>query len=516
MTFARPLRLAIALALALPGAAAAVPLPTPEQMATPEERRAMVRLFEMITGARGANRDLLPELDGLLAEARTPSGYRGVLQGMRAEILIERRRWDEARKAVEESIRLLPGYSTPLYLGAFFENYSDRPAVATDYFLRAAAIDPQVARDFDDWHIGSLVGRLRGERDNRRLSLLAGRLFEIGWRGNDLRLRSSLARHLIRDLIARGDLARARALVPQLILPADARALLVENRYRALWRDIEDWTGPQQRRQWQLYLAETRGRWEASHDPSQAREHSQALIAAGHDDALIAALLPRLTGRLERVRDYDLIWTVSALASALGHRGRWADVERVYANALATWPLGSDANALNLAANRPQYLLWNGEAARALVAIDAAIADVPRWGGQASGVALANMHAIRACILHVLGRRDEALAVLAMSTATAPIEALAGAFLCLERPDSLRTILLAALAAEPSRAEVLDYLQPNGRAPLQSPLGLALHARQQAMRSDPALLAAVRAHGRILPYATNAGAPPDPAAAAAP
>ncbi|MEA3014385.1 MAG: hypothetical protein QOD42_2930 [Sphingomonadales bacterium] len=513
MTIARPLRLAaIALALALPGAAAAAPLPTPEQMATPEERRSMMRLLEIVTGAREAGRDPLPALDGLLAEARAPSLYRGVLQGMRAEILVERRRWGEARDAIEESIRLLPGYSAPLYAATLIENYSDRPAAATDYFLRAAAIDPQIARDFGDWHIRSLVERLRGERDRRRLSLLAGRLFEVGWRGDDIGLRSSLASDLIRDLVARGDLARARTLVPQLILPADARALLVEHRYRALWPDIEAWTGPRQRRQWRLYLAETRGRWEASHDSSRALDHFHALVAAGHDDALIAELLPRLTGPLDPAGDYDLIWTVPALAGALGHRGRWADVERLYADTLGTWPLGSDANALNLAANRPKSLLWNGEAARALVAIDAAIADAPRWGGQASGAALATMYSIRACILHVLGRRDEALAVLASSTAGAPIEALAETFLCLERPDSLRTILLEALAVEGTRAEVLAYLQPSGVAPTRSPLGLAHHARHQAMRRDPALLAAVRAYGRILPYALNAGAPPDPAA----
>lgn len=509
----RPLRLAaIVLVLALPAAAAAAPFPTPEQMATPEERRAMMRLLEIVTGARAANRDPLPLLDRLLAEARTPTAYRGVLQGMRAELLSERDRTSEARDAIEESIRLLPGYSTPLFAGTLIETYGDRPSAAADYFLRAAAIDPQVAREFDDWPIRSLVGRLRGQHDERRLFLLAGRLFEVGWRGNDLRLRSSLARDLIRDLLTRGEIARARTIIPQLILAADARALLIEHRYRALWPDIEAWTGPQQRRQWQLYLAEARGRWEASHDPGRAADHVQALVAAGHNDSLIADLLPRLTGPLDRGRDYDLVWTVSPLAGALGRRGRWADVERVFANTLAAWPLGLDANALNVAANRPKYLLWNGEAARALVAIDAAIADVPRWEGQASGAALATMHSVRACILHVLGRREEALAVLATSVTGASIEALAETYLCLERPESLRTILIEALNSEATRAEVLDYLQPSGTAPIQSPLGLAHHARHQAMRGDPALLAAARAYGRILPYALNAGAPPDPAA----
>jgi hypothetical protein len=512
MKCSRPLRLAaIALALALPAAVAAAQLPGPEQAATPEERRAIARLIDIVSSASLAHRDPLPELDRLLAQARTPTAYRGVLQTIRAQLLFDARRSDEARDAIEESIRLLPGQSAPLELAALIETYGDRPSAATDYLLRAAAIDPQSVRAFDDWHVRSLVQRLRGQRDERLLFLLADKLFEIGWRGTDIGLRSSLARDLIRARVAQGDLARARAIIPHLVVPADARALLIENRYRALWPDIEAWTGPQQRRQWQLYLAETRGRWEASHDPGRARDHVLALVAAGHDDSLIAELLPRLTGPLDRFRDYSLVWTVSPLAGALGRRGRWADVERVFLHTLRIWPLGMDANALNVAANRPKHLLWNGEAARALVAIDAAIADVPHWEGQASGAALAAMHSVRACILHVLGRGDEALAVLATSVSAASIDSLAEAYLCLKRPDSLRTILLEALNNEATRAEVLDYLQPSGTAPIQSPLGLAHHARHQAMRRDPALLAAVRAHGRILPYALNAGAPPDPA-----
>jgi hypothetical protein len=515
MNCSRPLRLAaiaLALALALPAAAAAAQLPTPGQMATPEGRRAVVRLIEIVGAAHDANRDPLPELDRLLAEERTPTVYRGLLQGIRAQLLFDANRSGEARDAIEESIRLLPGQSGPLHLAALIETYGDRPSAATDYLLRAAAIDPQSVRDYDDWHLRSLVVRLRGRRDDRRLFLLADTLFEVGWRGDDIRLRSSLARDLIRARVAQGDIERARALVSHLIVPADARALLIENRYRALWPDIEAWAGPQQRRQWQLFLAEMRGRWEASNDPGRALGHFQALAWAGHDKALIAELLPRLTGTLDALADYELIWTVPLLAGALGRQGRWADVERVFANALGTWPLGSDANALNVAANRPKYLLWNGEAARALVAIDAAIADVPRWSGQASGGALATMRSVRACILHVLGRGDEAMLVLASSVADAPLEALAETLLCLERPASLRTVLIEGLDSEATRDEVLAYLQPSGLAPIQSPLGLAHHARHEAMRRDPAVLAAVRAHGRILPYARNAGAPPDPAA----
>lgn len=517
-TFFRALQLrtaALGLALLLtaaPARAMAEPLPDPTQIATPRERAAVERLFAFLTASTEVRANPLAALEVLLQNLPEPTPLRGFAQYLRAGALLHEDRGREARAAIEESIRLLPSYSGPLLLAAHMEAFGDRPASGADYFLRAAELDPENARNFGDFELSALVGRLRQHNEDRRLLRLAERLFEIGWQGEDLGLRSGLARDLIRARMRSGDIAGARTALPNLIVPGHARGLLLETEYQAFWPAIEEWAGPLQRRQWRIYLSEVGARWRASRDPRYAAPYARALAEAGHDQTLIREMLPILMGPLDEERDYFLVWTVSPVADALARLGRWDEADALFARTLETWPLGSDANALNLAANRARLRLMRGDAAGALPMIDAAIADAGRYQGHVSIAPLGAMHFVRACALHRLGRGGEALPSVAIAAAGAASDSAISMYLCLGRPEAARARLIDLLGSETSRGEIAQFVQIDDDRPMQSELGRLLHSGRQALKGDPLLLEQVRRHVRILHYSARAGAPPEAAA----
>lgn len=501
----------IALA-AVPSPAAAELLPRPEQIATPRERPALRRLAAMITGPYAARTDPMPELDRLLGDVAEPTPLRGFIQYLRAYQLFYTDRGREASQAIDESIRLLPAYSGPLLLGVSIEGFNDRPAKAADYLLRAIALAPDDARAVEDYTLDNLSARLRQYHEERRLELLAERLFAIGWLGDDLELRSSLAQRAIRARVRDGDLAGARATLPHLAVPDHARELLLMNDYRAIWPDIEGWTGPRQARQWEAYLREITARWQASRDPEAAAPYVHGLRRAGHYRTIVREMLPALMRRLDRQRDYGQVWAVSPVASALAWLGRWDEADALFAHVLLTWPLGSDANALNFTANRARLRLLRGDWAGALGTIEATLADVPRWGGAVSPAPLASMHFVRACALHQLGREDEALTSVSIVLQAAVLETVVDLYLCLNRPEAARAALIDALASDAGRQEVVEFVQIDGTPPLPSDFGRELEARRNRLRQDPLLREAALRYGRILPYSVQAGAPPEASA----
>ena len=501
----------IALAAAASPAAAEI-LPRPEQIASQREAPALNRLIALVTGPEADRSDPLPELDAMLREAPGPTPLRGYIQYLRAFQLAHANRGGEAGAAIDESIRLLPSFTGPLMLATSIEAFNDRPAEAADALLRAIALAPEDARGFPDFELSNLVVRLGERHDERRLNLLARRLFEIGARMSDLVLRSTLARGLIRARVQAGDIAGASAVLPNLALPEHARELLLMNEYRALWPNVEAWTGPRQSRQWEAYLRETGARWRASRDPELASPYVRALLRAGHFETIVREMLPALMGPLDRLEDYDQVWSFSPVATALARLGRWDEADALFSRALLIWPLGADANALNFVANRARLRLYRGDSAGALSAIDAALADVPRWGGAVSPGPLAAMHFIRACALHRLGRDGEALSSVAAVAQAGPLATIVDLYLCLDRPDSARTALIDALGRDGTRADAVEFVQPDGSPPMPSEFGRELAARRDRLRRDPALREAALRHGRILPYAAEAGAPAEAAA----
>jgi len=283
----------------------------------------------------------------------------------------------------------------------------------------------------------------------------------------------------------------------------------VMNDYRAIWADIEGWTGPRQARQWESYLRETGARWQASRDPETAAPYVRALRSAGHSRTIVRDMLPTLMRPLDRERDYGQLWAIGSVADALARLGRWDEADALFGRALQTWPLGSDANAFNLSANRARIRLLRGDWAGALAAIEATLADVPRWGGAVSPGPLAGMHFIRACALHRLGRGDEALSSVGLVVGAAALDAVVELYLCQQRPEAARTALLDAIAGEAGRQKMVEFVQVDGTPPMPSDFGRELEDGRNRLRRDPQLRAAALRYGRILSYSAQAGAPPE-------
>jgi len=504
---ARAMAIGAFLVLAQIAPATAEPLPRPETMVGSE---AMLReISDMMVGGQADPRARLARLDAMLAELRQPNEMRGLVQYLRAIHLLRTQREPAAREAIEESIRLLPAYSAPLLFATHLEAFADRPAAAADYFLRASDIDPQVARGIPPYDLRNLIGRLDARNDLRRVARLSERLIAIDWQGRDVQMRSRLALEAIRARVAAGDLAGARAFVPRLIAPLHLQSLLIDNRYRDIWSDLETWGGSRQERLWPVYLTELKAQFAASAEPEAAQHYGTALRSAGHHRTIVREIGPLFDRRLDRREDYDLLWVAPMVADALARLGRWAEIEPMFERAARTWPLGLDANALNIAGNRARFRLLAGDAGASADAMNAVIADAGRHCGQVSADALATMHLHRACALHEAGREHETIDSAAAVLGAGDPSLAVSLHLCFGQHDAARAALVNALAREATRDDVLWYVQRWDVLPVQSDYGRKIEARVQVLKRDPILLRAVARYGRVLPYSPNAGAPPE-------
>ncbi len=243
----------VSLVAAYPAAAEVLPNPSELAGATAEERRLLAEsLSQMFEGGEGDAAAALIPLDQMLVKLKEPTKLRGFVQFLRAQALAAQERDAAAREAIDESIRLLPGYSAPLMSASRLYTYADQPGPAADYLMRASEIDPHVVREVDEYDIDSLFHRLSAQRDKRRAKLLSERLLKIGWLGNSLGSRSRLALYAISARMEEGDVTGARGFVTKLILPEHFQTLLIQNRYRDLWPDIEQWAGRELEKQWPI------------------------------------------------------------------------------------------------------------------------------------------------------------------------------------------------------------------------------------------------------------------------
>jgi hypothetical protein len=502
------MRAMVALLLALcAGTAAAQSLPEPHRVALPEEQAELRALTELMSRSDEAPQQTLASLDALLARLRQPSRLRGIVQYLRAAAMFAMDDEPAAQEPIAESIRLLPEHSAPLLLAVDIHAFSDQPAAAADYLLRAAELDPATVRVYPPYELSNLLLRLRGRSEHRRLGLVGERLLAIGWT-SDLVLRSKLARGAIEMRVAAGEIEPATALVTRLLDPADAHALLIQRRYEPLWKDIETWAGARLERLWPPFLEEARARWRASSDPELAADYSAALVAAGHWDTLIREMLPLFSGPLDPARDEGLVFVPARLAEALARRGRSAEIDPMFERALAVWPMGSFANALNLSGNRAVHQLYRGELDAAIRGFDATLGDAARWRGQVSETAFAMIHFHRACALHEANRSDEAIASRAIAARGVRLREAVKLELCFGNAAAAQRLVRTALEGERA-SEALELLQPENEPGLPGALPRRIDAGLKALRADPGLRAAASRVGRILPFALNAAAPPE-------
>jgi tetratricopeptide (TPR) repeat protein len=241
------------------------------------------------------------------------------------------------------------------------------------------------------------------------------------------------------------------------------------------------------------------------------------LDAAGHDETLIRTFAPLFHRQIDARRHTPLVFIASPVASALARRGRWDEALAIYDKALKAWPAGGSANALNLSANRARTQVMRGDFAAGLTALDAAIADAGKWGGEVNRGAQAAMHLYRACALAALGRTAEDVTSTMTVAARRGVDPTAYARLLVCKNDlpAARKIILGALANEEMRDEVLPLLRPRGDKPYDSEYARTMAARAEQLRLDPALQRAAARYARLPTEPVNAAAPPEDLAATA-
>lgn len=482
-------------------------LPDPETLPLPHEREIFSSIVTKLASEPSERASsILPSLNSALARLNEPTELRGFVQYLRSGLLLLQGQNGEAIEAVEESIRLLRGYSGPLIAAASIYGYNNRPDVGTDYLLRASQVDPVSVRMLDDYEVDNLLRRLHAMHDERRVRALSDRLLAINWVGRRFDSQSRLASEAIERRIDEGDVTGARALISKLLLPDHSRNLLIDRRYAEIWSDVEKWAGPRFEKQWPIYLSESRERWSVTRDALTLADYVNALAAAGHDQTLLREALPVFARTLDRDRDADLVFVVTPVAGALARESRWDEVEQLFEKAAAAWPLGSDENALNVAANRARYLLYADRPSEALKQMDAAIADARKWG-TVNADAIAAMHHYRACMLHELGRTTEAAASIALAASIEAADDVAALHVCTDNAEQARGTLLNALQVEEKRDNVIAFMQPPSQPPLPSDYGRKQRDAADALRRDPELIRAVERYGRILAYPVNVAAP---------
>jgi tetratricopeptide (TPR) repeat protein len=483
-------------------------MPPLETVALPEEQPQMAAMLGAF--AKMGPQDVkgrLALLDKALVDLPRPTKLRGVVQVTRAMALEHLGRYDEAMAAIGEAIRLLPDYSGPLMTAGEIHLYSNNPGLAADDLLRATEIDPDSAQGVPDYDLDGLMRRLDGVRDRKHAQMLGDRLLDLGWTGAGVRSRTKLAKSAIERAVEAGDLPRARQLIPSLLDPAASYELLSLNAYQPIWADLEAWSGPKLSMQWHMYLDEARRRWDASGDLERGADYAVALTTAGANDRLIAEFLPLFDTPHDAVRNWQMMFIVPKLAQALMYKGQTADAIALFDRAGKIWPLGSTANALNIAANRAVALLNGDRPAEALKQIDLAITDSHNRPGEINTDAIAGMHQVRACALHALGRGNEA-------AVSATIAAQAGHSLpeievavCTGNMAAARTALIKGLSRPEERPDIAAFLQPEGRPSAPTVYARAQRAANDTLRHDPQVLAAFAPYGRVMAYAANEGAP---------
>lgn len=487
-------------------------LPSPADVAKPEERAVLgVLAPKMVKAAEDHDSAAaLAALDEALADLPEATPLRGVVQASRVPLLHDAQKIADATAAAEESIRLLPGYSGPLLAAAGLYAYTGKPHTAADYLLRASEIDPASVRKIDDYEIHNILVRLRNADDYARARKVTERLLELGWIGHAAGSRSNLARDGIISAMRQGDVARARELVGDLASPSDTRLLQSLELYRPLWPVLEAAAGDRLSTQWRAYLIDARTRWEGTRDLARGLEYLRILRSARLDAKANEEFLPVLARHVDDPDvDVQRVFMAPVLAETLLATGRGAEVLPLFDRLEHDYPLGSSAMALNVSANRAQHLLHIGRYADAVAEFDRSIADAGHWGAEVNSDALAAMRRGRFCALHELGGdRDPAKMVNLVEMHGTAIDR-TSFLLCLDQPDRARAAAIEALSTPEGREAVITFMQPPSRPPADQPTAYLRKegAREERLRHDPALLAAIKPYGRILPFALSDGAP---------
>ena len=467
-------------------------------------------MFDAMAGPTNDQTDLrkaLGRLDALLLRAPRPTPFRGILQAMRANVMIAMRSEDgvPVRDAVEEAIRLLPNEAFPKIIGVWAHTFSSDPRRAADLWLLASRDDPQQAKEMDPQVIGTLIERLTTMGDVAKADKVWARMSEIGFELGGAMQRSAVAHAALVAAMKRKDVATARSLIPSIIVPGSFRQLLTDNRYRELWPAIIDWAGPRLSKQWPTYLGELQRNWESSHELEAAADYAAALSSVQRTPEIVESFLPYLAADRLDAEAPGLPFIAPIVARALVQIGRDDEAFALLRRLAQTPPIAGTAMALNYTANIGKLQLETGRYEAALTTIDQAIADAVKAGPDVNESALLAMHRVRVCAATRQGKlaiATDSLSRLSMAQDRAPSQYML-ALICLERKDDVRALAMRLLNSETQRDFALELVQPVAPSAISTLEDRRMKSFYDGLRGDPVLLKAVSGVGRVLDFPGN-------------
>ena len=481
------------------------PMGSAEEMQEQNLLMATMSAFSTEADEQDAS-EMLSKLDALLPKLNKPTKARGHLQLMRAQLLYSENKFAETKLALDESIRLLPNYTGPLLFGAEFFAPSNNAALAMEYLVRAAAIHPRSIDLVDSYTVSTIMQRLTFANDNDRVHKLSSTLLKNNWTRGTPSLRSTMASTVIRHLLKIGDVEAAKAYIPNIINPIESYRLLTNKNYEAIWPALEEWSGPKMERQWSLYLTDLRAQWKASNSAEDIRAYTNALRAANASDLIIRDILPVFDNQINNIEDSELLlFVVAPVATALAQKGRWDEAFSLFDKAEKIFAKYDTANILNIRLNHSRLMYFHGDHINTINAIDKQIVELDSFGDEVNADARSQLLSIKICALAELGKKKDALKILATSGASTPF-VFTDMHLCVGQFDQAKSIILRQLQFPDKRGDVIAWLQPDTSILMDSEVSRARRIRWNRLKSDPAILAAIKKYGRLMPYSSIEGA----------
>lgn len=468
---------------------------------TAEERPLVTSFAIAYELARSDPKAALAALDALLPSASKPTKFRGMIQLIRAGLLMNAQQIEVAGPVISEAIRLLPDDATAKLVGSQIYTFTGDAGQAADLWLAASRLDPNVTRVQDKHFMMALLGRLDDSGDRHRAETVRARLIDIGFSASSLSERSGYAVSVMRNRLSSGNMAGARELIPAVHRPTDLAALLADKKFEPLWPNIESWGGADLDTQWKSYLDLTQQRWLASKSLDAGLEYARALEEAGDPTTIVSEFESSFSEEALVQRDYDAQFLATPLARALIAVGRADEAFFLYAKLAVMWPYTKDLRGLNISGNWAQQELEMGQPQKALDRIDGVIRNATSRGPEVNSSALAAMHSVRICALQQLSRSSEAGESMTIITAyrqATPTSYMA-ALSCMNDRQRAKEFLLARLAHVDDYPFALDYVQPRSYIRL-SPYLTKLRQFQEDLAIDRDVLKAVSKVGRKLSF----------------
>ncbi|MXO65427.1 hypothetical protein [Altericroceibacterium endophyticum] len=461
------------------------------------------KLYEEISSLMQTPNPSLDRLDAALAQLPDPTPVRGMVQTMRTKVLGEARQQDAAIEAVEEAMVLLPDNPLPKLFATSLFTFSGSPQRAAELWLTASQEAPELAKQFDQYTLSALLGRLDDLGDHRLIDKVNARLDEIGYDAGLESDRSAAALGRTYEALRAGNEDKAIQLIAEVSNPDDLLTLYVDRRYAMLWPAIADRAGTDFSGLSREYLTKLREEWQASQDFSTAQAYLSALSRRHADRAVVELFLPILvdsTTDAEAEEQWKLVQLVPPTTTAMVRIGQAEDALTTLARLDAAFPENMGGNELNidaayimLAQHRldwPKVLEWS----------DGFLTQAKELGYSVNQSATAEVQALRICALSEMGREEEAQKSIAelLGQGTKLAHPVLNMLLCRGDMEQARAFLIERLADDKTRSLALGVVQP-AAAPALTPFERMMEPRWQALRRAPDVRAAAEKVGRILP-----------------